>query len=156
MLKNETNRRASGGFAPWTPTRNLPWTHWEAHSTPRPPAVNSIPTILFCSSLITGLDPPLHYLHQYLKEKCSVTAPTGKASYNVKGVTIHSLLKLPVGPEGHCDLKGRTLSTLQEQSKNIEYIIIDEYSMLGQITFGWIDKRLCQIRGKSDTVVVSQ
>ena len=29
---------ASGGFAPITPTRALPWTHWEAYSTSRPPA----------------------------------------------------------------------------------------------------------------------
>ena len=100
----------------------------------------------------TGKSFLIHSLRQYLKEKCSVTAPTGKASYNVKGVTIHSLLKLPVGPKGHCDLKGQTLSTLQEQLKNVDYIIIDEYSMLGQITFGWIDKRLRQITGKSDTV----
>ena len=31
--------RASGGFAPWSPTRALPWTHWGAYSAPRPPAV---------------------------------------------------------------------------------------------------------------------
>ena len=30
--------RASVGFAPCTPTRALPWTHWGAYSTPRPPA----------------------------------------------------------------------------------------------------------------------
>ena len=100
----------------------------------------------------TGKSFLIRSLHQYLKKKCSVTAPTGKASYSVKGVTIHSLLKLPVGPKGHCHLKGQTRSTLQEQLKNVDYIIIDEYAMLCQIIFEWIDRRLRQITGKSDTV----
>ena len=30
--------RTSGGFAPWTPTRALPFTRWGAYSAPRPPA----------------------------------------------------------------------------------------------------------------------
>ena len=33
--------RASGGFAPCTPTRLLPWSSWGTYSTPRPPAVLS-------------------------------------------------------------------------------------------------------------------
>ena len=70
----------------------------------------------------------------------------------MKGVTIHSLLKLPVGHKGHCDLKGQTLSNLQEQLRDIEHVIIDEYSMLGQNMFGWIDKRLRQITGYLDTI----
>ena len=28
--------RASGGFAPWTPIRALPWNRWEAQSAPNP------------------------------------------------------------------------------------------------------------------------
>ena len=35
---------------------------------------------------------------------------------------------------------------------DIEYIIIDEYSMLGQVTFGWIDKRCKQATGCNDKV----
>ena len=31
-----------------------------------------------------------------LHEKCYITATTGKAAYNINGITIHSLLKLPV------------------------------------------------------------
>ena len=100
----------------------------------------------------TGKSFLIHSLRQYLKEKSSIAAPTGKASYNVKGVTIHSLLKLPVGHKGHCDLKGQILSNLQEQLRDIEYVIIDEYSMLGQNMFGWIDKRLQQITGYLDTI----
>ena len=56
-------------------------------------------------------------------------------------ITVHSLLKLPIGSRGNKDLTGQSLSRLQESVSNIGYIIIDEYSMLGQVTFGWIDKR---------------
>ena len=82
-----------------------------------------------------------------LQDKCAVTATTGKASYNVKGVTIHSLLKLPVGPRGNKDLTGQNLYRLQESLSAIDYILIDEYSMLGQTLLGWIDKRCKQASG---------
>jgi hypothetical protein len=49
---------------------------------------------------------------------------------------VHSLLKLPVGTRGNKDLTGQNLIRLQESLHNIDYIIIDEYSMLGQVTFG--------------------
>jgi len=32
-----------------------------------------------------------------LKKKCQVLAYTGKASFNIDGVTLHSFLKLPIG-----------------------------------------------------------
>jgi hypothetical protein len=41
---------------------------------------------------------------------------------------------------------------LQESVNNIGYIIIDEYSMLGQVTIGWIDKRCKQAVGCNDKV----
>ena len=49
---------------------------------------------------------------------------------------MHSLLKLPIGPRGKKDLTRQNLCTLQETLNGIDYIIIDEYSMLGQVTFG--------------------
>ena len=58
--------------------------------------------------------------------------------------------QLPVGPRGNKDLAGQSLSRLQEALKGIEYIIIDEYSMLGQVMFGWIDKRCKQVKGHYD------
>ena len=54
---------------------------------------------------------------------------------------MHSLLKLPIGSRGNKDLTGQSLCRLQESVNNIEYIIIDEYSMLGQVIPGWVDKR---------------
>ena len=82
-----------------------------------------------------------------------MSATTGKASYNVSGVTIHSLLKLPVGSRGCKDLTGQALCRLQENLNGINYILIDEYSMLGQATFGWIDKRCKQATGSHDKIL---
>ena len=67
-------------------------------------------------------------------------------------MTIHSFLKLPVGPRGNKDLSGQSLSRLQESLKVIDYILIDEYSMLGQTAFGWIDRRCKQATGCFDKV----
>ena len=98
----------------------------------------------------TGKSYVISALHQILQHKSAIAAPTGKAVFNVKGVTLHSLLKLPVGQKGHKDLSGPSLVQIQHQMRGIEYIIIDEYSMLGQTLFGWIDKRLRQITGHCD------
>lgn len=45
-------------------------------------------------------------LRNLLQAKCRVLAYTEKAAYNVNGVTLHSLLKLPVGSKRNKDLKG--------------------------------------------------
>ena len=76
-----------------------------------------------------------------------------KAAYNIRGVTIHSLLKLPIGSRGRKDLTGQSLCRLQESLNGVEYILIDEYSMLGQVAFGWIDKRCKQATGFHDKVL---
>ena len=85
-----------------------------------------------------------------LQEKCKVLAYTGKASFNVNGVTLHSLLKLPIGSKRHCDLKGIPLQQLQSNLENVQYLIIDEYSFVGQSLFGWIDSRCRQATERTD------
>ena len=70
---------------------------------------------------------------------------------SIKGVTVHSLLVLPIGSRGNKDLTGQSLCTLQE-NVNIRYIIIDEYSMLGQVLFGWMDKCCKHAAGYNDKV----
>ena len=89
----------------------------------------------------TGKSYLINAIRNLLQGKCAVTATTGKAAYNIQGVTVHSLLKLPIGSRGRKDLTGQSLCRLQENLNEIEYIVIDEYSMLGQVAFGWIDKR---------------
>ena len=82
--------------------------------------------------------------------KCAVTATTGKAAYNIQGVTIDSLLRLSVVSRGHDELKGQSSCRLQEQLRGTVSIILDKYSMPGQVTFGWIDKRCKQVTGFHD------
>ena len=100
----------------------------------------------------TGKSYLINALRNLLQQSCAVTATTGKASYNINGRTIHSLLKLPVGPKGKRELAGQSLVRLQNNLKDINYIIIDEYSMLGQTLFGWIDRRCRQATGKTDEI----
>ena len=90
------------------------------------------------------------YLIDSLRNLLQVLAYTGKASFNVNGVTLHSLLKLPIGSKRHCDLKGIPLQQLQSNLENVQYLIIDEYSFVGQSLFGWIDSRCRQATGRTD------
>ena len=51
------------------------------------------------------------------------------------------------------DLAGQSLHMLQMNLLSVEYIIIDEYSMLGQIAMGWIDRRCRQATALKDEVI---
>ena len=98
----------------------------------------------------TGKSYLINALRNQLQQKCVVTATTGKASYSIRGLTIHSLLKLPVTPNSQKDLSGKSLVDLQTKLSNVDYILIDEYSMLGQKSFGWIDRRCRQSSGAKE------
>ena len=54
---------------------------------------------------------------------------------------------------GKKDLARQSLCRLQENLNEVDYIIIDEYSMLGQVAFGWIDKRCKQATGYNNKVL---
>lgn len=41
-------------------------------------------------------------------------------------------------------IERRTLAQLQEKLRNVNYIITDEFSVIGQRIFTWIDQRLRQ------------
>ena len=62
------------------------------------------------------------------------------------------MLKLPIGTRGNKELTGESLFRLQQSLNEINYIMIDEHSMLGQTTLGWIDKRCKQVTGNYDKV----
>lgn len=95
----------------------------------------------------TGKSYLIYALCTHLKDKCKVTATTGKAAYAINGITIHSFLRLPVTHMLQKDLSGQALITIQERLTQVDYIIIDEYSMLGQASLGWIDRRCRQATG---------
>ena len=83
---------------------------------------------------------------------CIVASYFGIAAYNISGVTLHSLLHLPIRGRNSCELKGRVLSKLQLRLANVRYIVIDEFSVIGQKMFGWIDRRLRQASGLTDVL----
>ena len=82
-------------------------------------------------------------LQQLLQDKVRVLAPTGVAAFNVHGCTLHSALCLPTKGEIK-SLEGDSLRRLQDSLAGIEYIIIDEMSMVGRKMFGQIDQCLHQ------------
>lgn len=62
----------------------------------------------------TGKSYLIRALKSYLKQKCVITATTGKAAYSIRGVTAHSLLKLPTNPQSEKELSGQSLVELRE------------------------------------------
>ena len=84
------------------------------------------------------------YLIQCLKLLLKVAAPTGVAAFNVDGYTLHSLLSLPVKGDFK-PLEGKRLQTIQQTLAAVDYIIIDEMSMVGRKMFGQVDRRLRQV-----------
>jgi hypothetical protein len=73
-------------------------------------------------------------------------APTGVASNQIGGQTLHSLLRLPI--DGNYRSLSETptaLNALQRRFRGIHYLVIDEKSMLGLKTLAWIDQRLREV-----------
>ena len=94
----------------------------------------------------------INAVRNLLQAKCAATATTATTQQLIAGVTVHSQLKLPTGSRGNKDLTGQSLCRLQESVNDIAYIIIDEYSVLCQVMFGWIDKHCKQATGYNDKV----
>ena len=76
-----------------------------------------------------------------LKESCIVFAYFGVAAYNIEGVTSHSLLTIPICGKNKNNLKVQSLSNLQSRLKRVKCFFIDKFSVIGQILFGWINRR---------------
>lgn len=91
----------------------------------------------------TGKSYLIWCLQDLLGDQLEVMAPTGVAAYNVRGHTLHSLLSIPVRGDFR-DLEGQRLHTLQKSMEGVEYIIVDEMSMVGRKLFGQVDRRLRQ------------
>ncbi|OAQ71916.2 ATP-dependent DNA helicase PIF1 [Pochonia chlamydosporia 170] len=68
-------------------------------------------------------------------------APTGVAGNQISGTTLHSLLHLPINKDFR-PLSAIDKAQLQKKLKDIQYLIIDEKSMLGLCQLSWIDDRL--------------
>ena len=83
------------------------------------------------------------------KPKVLVLAPTGVAAINVDGTTIHSGLGIPVNCKTSAlpKLSDAKRCQLRNLFSEVEIIIIDEISMVSNITLTHIHQRLCEIFG---------
>ena len=61
-------------------------------------------------------------------------------------------LRLPITSAIQKDRSGQALLRLQERLLLMDYLSIDEYSMLGQTTMGWIDRRFRQATGLQEVL----
>ncbi|KAK7592094.1 hypothetical protein V3481_006721 [Fusarium oxysporum f. sp. vasinfectum] len=71
-------------------------------------------------------------------------APTGVASHQIMGTTLHSLLRLPVD-RAFTELSPADANAIQKKLRDVRYLVIDEKSMLGLRQLSWVDKRLRQV-----------
>ena len=79
-----------------------------------------------------------------------LVAPTGKASYNIRGTTIHTSFRVPINQPLHSyqKLESSRLNTLRTKLGALKVIFLDEISMVGCSMFNvQINKRLQEIKG---------
>lgn len=101
----------------------------------------------------TGKSFLINVIRLYIKEKfqreVKVAAPTGVAAFNIDGVTVHNLLRLPVINANksiqYFPLAKKHLKELKTSMQNVDLIIIDEVSMISNTMFLIIHQRLCEI-----------
>ena len=83
--------------------------------------------------------------------KCVVAAPTGLAAYNVGGVTLHRLFQLPIEHQGktaeYWPLSQPARKVMRMTLRSVKLIIVDEVSMLSNLTLAYIQLRLDELFG---------
>ena len=97
----------------------------------------------------------LKYLSENLNENVAVVAPTGVASLNAGGVTIHSMFQLPFAPYKPMFIRGVSMSRLPKYNlredkinmlRALDTLIIDEISMVRADLMDAINDALCFYR----------
>ena len=78
-------------------------------------------------------------------------APTGKAAYNINGVTLHSAFSVQPSKGFNQTLSCDVLNTLRMKYRNLSMIIIDEISMVGNKMFCLLQTRLQRIKDNKQT-----
>ena len=72
-------------------------------------------------------------------------APTGAAAFNVEGLTLHHAFDIPVQQKFQ-PLIAEKANTLSNKYKHLSVLIIDEISLVSNMLFTQIDRRLQQIK----------
>ena len=98
----------------------------------------------------TGKSWLVNALSHVLGGRIRRAAPTGMAAFLISGSTLHSLLELPL--RAGRALTGDYLKRLQQSLNDVDYLVIDELSMVSQSQFAWVDRRLRQTTGETDEV----
>ena len=81
-------------------------------------------------------------------KKVLLVAPTGKAAYNIKGITAHKAFQIPASQKiEYRELTKDKLNTVRSTFLPIQWIIIDEFSMVGNRMLQFIYLRLQEITG---------
>ncbi|XP_048514971.1 uncharacterized protein LOC125501890 [Athalia rosae] len=93
------------------------------------------------------------WIKQHASKDTAIIAPTGIAAFNVDGLTVHRLFQLPVEhgrTPKYKPLSDAVLKTIRDQLKNVALIVIDEVSMISNVTFLYIHLRLVEIFNTAD------
>ena len=85
---------------------------------------------------------------------CAIAAPTGLAAFNVGGITLHRLFRLPV----EHDSRGATYWRLRPESqkimrtklRNLKLVIVDEVSMVSSLNLTYMHMRLEELFNGGD------
>ena len=96
----------------------------------------------------TGKTTFLRYIVRNTNKKFVISASTGIAAINAGGVTLHSLLRIPLGvlaPDA--PIKGILPRDKFMLLNEIDALIIDEVSMVRPDVLDFVDRRLRQVRG---------
>ena len=72
-------------------------------------------------------------------------APTGMAASNIDGQTLHTAFKFKFGNDYH-SLSDKNRDVLRDQFKNVEVIVIDEFSMMKSCQLYHLHMRLCDLK----------
>ena len=93
----------------------------------------------------TGKSYVIRALQSLLKNKQMTAAHSGAAAcLLLNGMTIHSMLGMGIN-QANTALASDTQERLRQNLKNVEYIVLDEFSLIGLNLFGQIENRLRQI-----------
>jgi len=88
----------------------------------------------------TGKSTVIACVKKLLGDRCIVGAYIGSCAHNVCGETLHTLLNIPVGRNGV--LSEKKNANYYKQLKDVDYLIIDEISMVGQRMLSTVDRHL--------------
>ncbi|KAG5318516.1 PIF1 helicase, partial [Pseudoatta argentina] len=95
-----------------------------------------------------------HWIRIHFKKTTGISALTGIPAFNINGLTIHTIFQLPVIHKSkvkYTHLSDMILKTLRDKLKTVELFIIDEVSIISNVTFMFINLRLCEIFDTIDT-----